>query len=255
MIPIPLPRTKKGLKITLAVLAAISLGLTILCYVLWSGEQQSLRENGRPSFNTLPAEKLDTNLMTQGVIDVALGVYAEGYESNLGLRTSDKSTELYYVIPVYDESTMMPSYLITYKATPLEYETLDKVVEQTWMGTGYDNYLTVESAGIAELSDELKGYYLEWARDPSFYENGSFVDWCAEYDVFGTDDPAAIESKLVPYRIYQSDGTDPVLIYVLGGMTVLLLIGLVLVIRYKNPIMGFEDDPIKEDFSKLRDLD
>ena len=88
-------------------------------------------------------------------------------------------------------------------------------------------------------------------------KNGSFIDWCKEYNVFGTDDEAAIEARLVPFHIYRND--------ILSVESPYLRMGVwriehsadhrsVLLIRYKGPIKGFEDTPPKEDFNRVKEL-
>jgi hypothetical protein len=41
---------------------------------------------------------------------------------------------------------------------------------------------------------------------------------------------------------------------VFGGLSIALIIALVLLIRYKGPIKGFEDTPPKEDFNRVKEL-
>jgi hypothetical protein len=130
-------------------------------------------------------------------------------------------------------------------------------VAQTWSGGPLTTRLTVDDGYIWSLPDDFKKYFSEWAHDASFYENGSFIDWCKEYDVFGTNDEAAIEAKLVPYDIYRTDramDSGPLITWIFGGLAVLLVIGLILIIRYKYPIKGFADAPPKENFNRVKEL-
>jgi hypothetical protein len=255
---IPLPRTKKGLIITLAVLSAIFLGLAIFGYFEWSRDHQLLQEKGQPDFNTLTEDQLEAGMFVHGDFDLALDVYAEAYDSQLGIRTSKDSSNLYYLIPIYDKAGDGEiQYLITFNAEPEDFDTLDKIVAQTWSDDPITTRLTVDNGYMWNLPDTFKEYFSEWAHDDSFYENGSFIDWCKEYNVFGTDDEAAIEAKLVPYNIYRTDkmaDSGPLITWIFGGLTILLLIGMILVIRYKHPIKGFEDTPPKEDFNKVKAL-
>ena len=209
-----IPKTKKGLIILLAILLAICVGIAIFITVQWATDQRSLRENGQPDFNTLAEDQLESGLFVYGSIDIALDTYAEEYESDFGRRTSDDSTSLYYLVPIYDTADGSMRYLITYKADPEDYETMDKIIAQSWSNDPLTARLDIENGQIFSLSDDLKGYFSEYAHDPTLYENGSFIDWCKEYDIFGTDDEAAIEAKLVPYMIKKTGmaGTDPTII-------------------------------------------
>jgi hypothetical protein len=254
-----IPRTKKGLIITLAILIAVSIGLAVYGYISWSADQKMLQEKGQPDFNTLAADQLEAGMIVQGNIDLALEVYAEEYESNFGLRTTDDSTSLYYLVPVYDmanDGSMTIRYLITYEADPQEYETMDKVVAQTWSTDPITVELTVDNGEVRALPDDLKGYFHEWANNTQFYENGTFIDWCKEYGIFDTNDDVAIEAKLVPFLINKTAtaGTDPIIMWIFGALAILLAVGLILVVRYKHPIKGFEDTPPKEDFNQIKDL-
>jgi len=84
-IPILLPRTKKGLIIALAVVSAIFLGLAIFAYFDWQKDYHILQEKGRPDFNTLTEDQLEAGMSVHGDIDLALGAYAESYETDLGI--------------------------------------------------------------------------------------------------------------------------------------------------------------------------
>ena len=126
-IPILLPRTKKGLIIALAVVSAIFLGLAIFAYFDWQKDYHILQEKGRPDFNTLTEDQLEAGMSVHGDIDLALGAYAESYETDLGIRTSDESSSLYYLIPIFDMAgDGKIRYLITFHAEPEDFDTLDK---------------------------------------------------------------------------------------------------------------------------------
>ena len=215
-------------------------------------------KKGRPDFNTLTEDQLEAGMSVHGDIDLALGAYAESYETDLGIRTSDESSSLYYLIPIFDRAgDGKIRYLITFHAEPEDFDTLDKIVAQTWSGEPITTRLTVDDGYIGRLPDKFKQYFLEWAHDDMFYENGSFIDWCKEYNVFGTDDEAAIEARFVPFRIYREDmsfESGPIYAWAFGGTSILIVIGMVLLIRYKVPIKGFEDTPPKEDFNRVREL-
>jgi hypothetical protein len=249
-----IPKTRKGLIILLSILLAVCVGIAVFITVQWAGDQQSLRENGQPDFNALAEDQLEPGLFVHGSIDIALDVYAEQYESDFGRRTSDDSTSLYYLVPVYNTSDGSISYLITYQAEPEDYATMDNIVAQSWSNDPLTARLDIENGEIFSLPDDLKGYFSDYANDPTLYENGSFIDWCKEYDIFGTDDAAAIEAKLVPYMIKKTSmaGTDPAVIYVFAAIAVLLAASLLFVIFYKKGKACPETTP-PEDFNRVKE--
>lgn len=236
-------RSRNGLIIRVAIVLVIFVVLTITTYNFWSSDQQALKENGQLNFNTLPLDKLKDGLIVKGSIDMALDKYAEEYETNLGFRTSGNSELIYYVVPVYDKAedgSSVINYLITYKAVPADFEAMDAIVAKTWNGSRVSAGLTVENARISKLPGKIQQYFTEWAHDTQFYENGSFIDWCAENNIFGTDDRAVIESKMVPYMINKTatTGMDPLYIWICLGVSVLMLIILLVLIFYKKPVKG-----------------
>lgn len=257
MIAIPLPRTRKGMKILLLVLMAICLALSAIVFFSWLSDQNKLKETGQPSFNTLDVSGLKAGMIVKGYIDLSFDTYAEEYKAQLGIRTSDKSEALYYLVPIYDKEDdhINIKYFITYEAEPKDYDTMDTIVKETFSDSEVTTKLTVENAVIRSMPDDVKQYLIKWAEDPNFYENGSFVDWCVEYNIFGTSDKAAIESKLVPYIIYRTvtAGTDLSVIYLFLGIGVICLIIFIILSVYKVPIKGVVDPPEKDDFNKIRE--
>lgn len=247
VIPVIIPRTRKGLIILLSVLFIICAGAAVFTYFSWSADQQALKTGGQPDFNTLSETDLKDGLIVTGKIDMALEAYAEEYDTTVGIRTSDDSETLYYVVPIYDEAadgSVSINYLITYKADPKDFDTLDAIVDYTWNDVAEPAPLAVENAEISTLPSDIKGYYTEWANDPTFYENGSFIDWCAEMDIFGTSDKAVIESKMVPFMIDRTStaGTDPTIVWLFTGFSGLCLIILVVLLLRKKPISGIIDN-------------
>jgi hypothetical protein len=200
-------------------------------------------------------------MIVTGAVDLAIECYAEEYETGyFKIRTSDKSNALYYLIPVYDtnaDGTIRIRYFITYEAKPEDFNTMDSIVAQTWDSSLASTPLEIENAEIADLPDDLVQYLTDWANDPGFYQNGSFIDWCAEYNVLGTTNREEIASRLTPYMIRRTStaGTDITTAWIFLGFAVLSFGIMLIMIFVKAPIKGVVENPAKEDFSKLRSFE
>ena len=57
-------------------------------------------------------------------------VFAEEYTTNYGVRTSDASDKLYYLIPLVSDGYI--ENFVTLEATPRYYDTLDQIYDETW---------------------------------------------------------------------------------------------------------------------------
>jgi hypothetical protein len=147
-------KTRKNLILLLSLLTVSFIIITIFSYFSWSADQQTLKEKGQPDFNTLSQSELKDGLIVKGTIDMALDVYAEEYETTVGIRTSDDSEKLYYLVPVYDEDEngyITFKYLITYEAEPKEFDTMDEIIENTWGDQLGLKTFTVDNARIVGL--------------------------------------------------------------------------------------------------------
>ena len=197
MMLIIIPRTLKDvMNILIIGIVVCALGF-ITMIVFWVRDQQKLAEYGQPNLNTLPMEQLTDGMIVTGTIDLSLGTFAETYETNNGVRTSERSTSLYYVIPIYEidsEGYYVIQYCMGFKADPDEFAVMDTICEQTWLEIDDPIELPVKNAYIHSMDSDYWQFFMEWADDPSFYDNGSFIDWCAEYYIFGTDDREFIRS-------------------------------------------------------------
>lgn len=236
--PFALLRNRKYLILCLSLLSISFFIIAVFCTFSWFADQQTLKEHGQPDFNTIPETDLKNGLIVKGNIDTALDAYAQRSKSS-GISSSANASALYYIIPIYGEAadgSIVPSYFITYKAEPEDFAALDSIVNQTWNGADEPTVLTIENARILTLPSNIKKYYDDWANDPQFYENGSFIDWCAEYNVFGTSDKTVIQSKMLPFMIDKTEtaGQDPRFIWAFGGLAVVCLIILIIVVRRKK---------------------
>ncbi len=203
-IPIVIPRTRKGVNIMFFVLLVASLIGAAIVLTLWTIDQNNLKEYGQPDFNTLSIDELKSGMIVKGKIDIAFDTFAEEYETEYGRRTSDQSEKLYYVVPVYNtdaEGYFDYQYVLCFITEPSDFQRMDEIFEQTWSDEDMDTKVTVTNGVITDMSGDIKQFYYEWADSPEFYDNGSFIDWCMEYNIFGTSDENEIRSRIVPYCI------------------------------------------------------
>lgn len=257
-IPFIIPQTRKGIIIMFSVILAVSLIGAAVVFSLWATDQNKLKEKGQPDFNTLSADELENGLIVKGTIDLAFDTFAEAYEENYGVRTSDESELLYYVIPIYDidaDGYIQINYFMAFKAEPKHYDMMDKIMEQTWIEPDEYSELSVENGVINTLPDDLTQFFYEWADDTAFYENGSFIDWCAENNIFGTTDKNEIKSKIMPYYIDETEtaGTSLTGVWVCLIFAVLSIAFLIFMKKYNKPIKGI-DAPLDPGFDQLKDM-
>lgn len=251
-----IPKTRQGIKITTGVLGVIWLVAAITTFFLWSADQKTLKETGQPDFNTLAQEELKDGFIVKGDIGFVFGDYAEVYETEFGVRKSDDSEMRYYIIPISDtnpDGTINLRYCVTYKAMPSDFDAMDRITQQSINGESDITPLTVENAKIEDLPDDIAQflYYGE------FYEGGSFIDLCAEYNFFGTADHREIASKLAPYMVCRTStaGTSFLAVWVFLGMSAFCFAIMLLMIFFKAPIKGVIDLLPKDDFSKVRAME
>ncbi len=256
-----IPKTRKGLKITMIIFAVICIGLSVFAFISWSNEKQDIAESGQPDFNTLAQNELTDDMYVTGAIDLAIDYYAEDYETNSsGKRASDDSEALYYLVPVYESSadgTVNIRYFITYKAEPKDFDTMDAILTQTRSNDPMTAMLTLDYAQVDDLPESYQQYLSEYINSKDFYENGSFVDWCVEYNILGTTNRTEIASRIVPYMIRKTAGPDSPLTagIVLAGLAVVFIIIFLVLHLVKGPIQGVIDEPKPDDFSKLREME
>lgn len=256
IIPYIIPRTRKGWIILLSILAFACLLTAGILYSSYASDQKMLEEKGQPDFNTLSIDQLENNLIVNGTIVLAFDHYAESYETNMGIRTSSKSEELYYVIPVVEideEGYLYAKYVISFLADKKHFDVMDRIFDQTWFDTDYYAELQIENGRIVDLPNDVKPYFTQWLEDPFFYEGGTFVDWCVEYDIFGTQDREVIKSKITPYMIKEFGGIEANRdnAWILLAIGIALLLILLVLIFIKKPVKP----SVEQEFSELREMD
>jgi len=257
-----IPKTRKGMKITMLICAALLIGFSVISFISWSIQKQEIAESGQPDFNTLAQSELADNMYVTGTIDLAIDYYAEDYATDSsGNRTSDDSEALYCLVPVYESSadgTVNIRYFVTYKAEPKDFDTVEAIIAQTWSDDPMTAMIPLEYAQVYDLPEDYQQYLDEYINRKDFYENGSFTDWCVEYNILGTTNRAQIASKVAPYMIQKVDGPGTALTNALIFLGIALgCVIIFLVLHFvKGPIQGVIDEqPLTEDFSKLRDME
>lgn len=133
-------------------------------------------------FSQAAAGELQKGDLVRGTIDSALGPCAEQYSTTYGVRTSKKSSKLYYVIWMDNDQ------FILYEASSGAYETLDKISDETIeycnsyeeaMETGdltgvKQQTTTMEFEGrIVGLTSEMESLFRDWYNDDEA-DDGSF---------------------------------------------------------------------------------
>ena len=189
----------------IAILAC--LGASFWCYQAESADRAMLEEKGYLNYQNVAFAQLEDGLHVGGVVSEVFACYAEEYEADYGVfRTSDDSEALYYLIPVYrweQERAVGVDYFIGLRSEPEHFDELEKIFEQTMSGniSGPAASCDIGHARIQRASQEIYGYLEKWYTTEQFYENGTFLDWCVEYNLFHTSDPQQVGQRIVPYVI------------------------------------------------------
>ncbi len=220
-------------------LIVMALVLVVAGGVAFFAAQRDLAQyeaEGARDFNLLSPEELEGKPYVHGYVEAVFEVYAEEYTTMYGVRSSDKSDKLYYLIPILEDGH--DPYFLSIEATPDYYSALDSIYDWTWdyETTAECPELYLEDARIAPLSSDMKDILYDWCVTGEFYENGSFVDWCIEYDFLGTNDVDELLSHVLPYMIvpHQEPGsTAGSMLAVAGAGVILLILGILLLAKAK----------------------
>ena len=92
---------KRASKLVIGIMLLVFAALLILAGVsiLSEADQyEEIQQNGAPDFNTLSIEQIEERPYVSGNVEVVLECFAESYTTNYGVRTSDESEELYYLV-------------------------------------------------------------------------------------------------------------------------------------------------------------
>ena len=226
--------------IVLAVLA-VAMGASLFSEV---DAYKDIEQNGAPDFNTLSVEQIKEKPYVSGNVEIVLECFAESYTTNYGVRTSDKSDELYYLVaaaPSDADGYYDFQYLICVKAEPKHFSKMDAILEETWADNFQGEYTTFElgTSKVRALGGKLEDIFWEYVED------SELVEWLAQSQFFRTSDEAEIRSRILPYMIVIGESpaspTTAVIPFVLAA--VLLIIGVLLIVKSKaqntaNPYAG-----------------
>lgn len=125
------------------------------------------------SINSVPAHTLENGDVVEGLVDAALGCCAEEYETNFGIRTSDDSSKLYYVLWLDNDN-----FIVYETGNKDQYTKLDQITESTYdyldaMEAGDENAMlnvTMELEGVVKkLPSDIEGYFQEWYDDDATF--------------------------------------------------------------------------------------
>lgn len=222
--------------ILLGVFALILLAMGFM--MLSEGDAyREIQENGAPDFNTLTIEQIGELPYVSGNIELVLDCFAETYTTNYGVRTSDDSDELYYLVPaavVGADGYYDFSFILCVEAQPKHFDRMDQIMEETWAEDFVGEYTTFEigTSKVGRLSNDLKGILDEYCEDVGL------IDWLAQTAFFDTDDEAEVRSRILPYVIHI--GSEPVnpavgVVLLVVGLALLGAFVFVLIKKPKQP--------------------
>lgn len=229
-------RKSVGISLLVIGIVFIVLGLVSLFNVL--RDLNKFETEGTRNFNLLSPAELSEEPYVEGRVEFVFEVFAEEYTTNYGVRTSDASDKLYYLIPLVSDGYI--ENFVTLEATPRYYDTLDQIYDETWDPELPEVYteLYLEDARVKHLPSDIEDILYDWCETGEFYQNGSFVDWCIESDFFGTSDPEVILASVLPYMIVPDSKPGSIGISVgvvmLGIGLILLLIAIVRIKKAKH---------------------
>ncbi len=138
------------------------------------------------NFNEAAAHSFKKGDVVEGTIDYALGAIAEEYETNFGIRTSDNSTKLYYVLWMDNDN-----FVIYETASSAEYDILDKISDETYTylesAANYGQSGSIDDleppistlqleGTVKKMTSEVETIFKEW-YDESF-DDGAFDTYC-----------------------------------------------------------------------------
>ncbi|PWM63623.1 MAG: hypothetical protein DBX63_01920 [Clostridia bacterium] len=248
---------RKSRGIALLILGVVLLGIGLMAFIGVQSDLKKYETEGTRDFNQLTEAELSGKPYVEGRVEFVFEVFAEEYTTNYGIRLSDDSDKLYYLIPLVTEEGYI-DYFVTLEATGRYYDTLNQIYEETWDESLPAVYteLYLEDAKIRSLPSSIEKILYDWCETGEFYQNGSFVDWCVESDFFGTTDSAEIVSHVLPYMIVPDSkpGGSALIGLVMAGIGLaLLVVAVVLLNKAKNaptvPNEAFASEAPAEEFS------
>ena len=146
---------------------------------------------------TVEANTLESGDLVKGTINTVLGACAEEYSTKFGIRTSSKSSKLYYVLWLENDN------LILYETgNKSEYDTLDKITEET--KAYFDSYEEAQKSGnledvklptttfsiegrVTSVPSKIQGYFKEWYDDDAEFDKNTEKVMITRCDFDGMD--------------------------------------------------------------------
>lgn len=169
---------KVRLCLTLTIMLIALAGAVLSDLPLWL----KYKKGDIKDYNQAAAGELQKGDLVRGTIDSVLGPCAEEYKTSYGIRTSKKSSKLYYVLWMDNEQ------FILYEAGSKSFDVLDQITDETdeYFRTYQEAMESGDLTGIQQqtttmplegrvvkLPSEIKGYFREWFNDDEA-DDGSF---------------------------------------------------------------------------------
>jgi len=227
---------KTALGIMFIIFAAISLMLAFV-FISDADVYEDVMENGAPDFNYLTDEEFAELPYVSGNVELVLDYFAEEYETTNGVRTSDKSDKLFYLVtvsPTDAEGYYHHQYLITLEAEPSHFEVLDTICDETWAEEVPYEYtlFDIGTSKVTKMDSEIAGYLDE------FITENDLPAWLVAQQLFGDISVAEAEARILPYVI--EIGSEPMnpktAIAFFVASIVLLLLGVLLLVKAKKSV-------------------
>lgn len=140
------------------------------------------------NLDEVEAFALERGDVVEGNVNRVLGCCAEEYTTNFGIRTSDRSDKLYYVIWLNNDN-----FIVYCTSSSSDYTKLDQITEETYaylesLAT-YDETKDYEDlqlpatelkiqGTVSKLPSNIEGFFREWYQEAVDEEYGSFDECC-----------------------------------------------------------------------------
>ncbi len=160
-------------KSTTAYIIAVVVMIVGAVFLFRGFKEKSLVDKGFEDYNELSYQDVEDGMLVEGEFYYGYGTFAEEYETTYGIRLSDDSEVLYYVVEAGNEEEMetLEYRYVGFKATPSWFDKMDTLTDET------DEYFLDEealeptpvkfTAKVSDMSDELYGY-----MEDAFLEQG-----------------------------------------------------------------------------------
>jgi len=242
----------------MALVIAAALAMIIVAVVQHTAGQKQIEQSDRPDFKTLAADEISDGLIVCGTVDSVIGKFAASNRTEIG-GDEGGGTAVYYTVPVYHvtgDGDALFDYVLVFEADIRHAKTMEKIYEQSWKDVDQYIELRVGSGVIKSLPGDLAAMYDEWTHKPDFDDGGSFIDWSVRNNMFGTDDAAEIEAKLLPYMLAetQTAGAGLTAIWIYAPVIVIALAVLLIVWRMHKR-SAQDDDERRSTFQRLKKMD